>query len=167
MSLIDECARASSLSHEQLIPAYIITNVDRIEEVAACIEGKRMTLARITRVLEAGRDGQATLDGDPNQHVAPGEGSTDLLRIKLDCGGFSAVSRNSAEDLRDKADYLGIKWTKQFGIGGGETPLDAVGDELGAERREQDAIPMVARREVHIRPRCRTEQRQQVGRARP
>jgi hypothetical protein len=35
-------------------------------------------------------------------------GSTDLLYKKLDAGGFSAVSRNSAEDLRDKADYLGI-----------------------------------------------------------
>jgi len=115
LSLIDECSRASSLFHEQLLPAYMVTNVNRTEEVAACIEGKRMTLARITHVLEAGRDGQATLDGDPNQHVPPGEGSTDLLRIKLDCGGFSAVSRNSAEDLRDKADYLGIKWTQQFG----------------------------------------------------
>ena len=34
---------------------------------------------------------------------------------KLDAGGFSAVSRNSAEDLRDKADYLGIVWTKKLG----------------------------------------------------
>ena len=29
--------------------------------------------------------------------------------------GFSIVSRNSAEDLRDKAEYLGIKWTKKYG----------------------------------------------------
>jgi hypothetical protein len=34
---------------------------------------------------------------------------------KLNAGGFSAVSCNSAEDLRDKADYLGIAWTKQHG----------------------------------------------------
>jgi hypothetical protein len=115
LSLIEECSRASSLFHEQLLPAYMITNVDHNKQIAACIDGKRMTLARITHVLEAGRDGLATLDGDPTDQVALGEGSTDLLRKKLDSGGFSAVSRNSAEDLRDKADYLGIKWTQQFG----------------------------------------------------
>lgn len=114
-ALIDECGRASSLDHEQLLPAYVIAAVDDGADITARIEGKRMTLVRVQRVLEQGRDSTATLEGDPAQCVAPGEGSTELLHQKLDAAGFSAVSRNSAEDLRDKADYLGIKWTKQYG----------------------------------------------------
>jgi hypothetical protein len=50
-----------------------------------------MTFARVSNVLEVGRDSLAILDGDPTFHVVPGAGSTDLLRIKLDTGGFSAV----------------------------------------------------------------------------
>lgn len=114
-ALIEECGRASSIGHEQLLPAYVIAIMDDDENIAACIDGKRMTLARVQGVLERGRVSAATLEGDPTQCVQPGEGSTDLLHQKLDAGGFSAVSRNSAEDLRNKADYLGIRWTKKYG----------------------------------------------------
>jgi hypothetical protein len=114
-ALIDECGRASSLEHEQLLPAYVIASADDDADIAARIDGKRMTVARVQSVLEHGRDSTATLAGDPALSVEPGEGSTELLRKKLDAGGFSAVSRNSAEDLRDKADYLGIGWTKKYG----------------------------------------------------
>ena len=44
-----------------------------------------------------------------------GGGSTGLLTRKLDAVVFSLVSRNSALDLRNKSDYLGLKWTKQHG----------------------------------------------------
>lgn len=47
--------------------------------------------------------------------VVPGTGTPDLLLKKLNAGGFSAVSCNSALDLRDKAEYLGIVWTKKYG----------------------------------------------------
>lgn len=115
-SLIDECGRASSLEHHQLLPAYVIAAVDaEVEDQAARIEGKRMTSTRVRAVLERGRDSTAILEGDPSLAQPPGQGSTDLLHRKLDAAGFSAVSQNSAEDLRDKADYLGIKWTKQHG----------------------------------------------------
>jgi hypothetical protein len=114
-SLIDECGRASSLDHEQLLPAYVVAAVDGDADIAARIEGKRMTLPRVHGALDRGRDSTATLAGDPTLCVEPGQGSTDLLHKKLDAGGFSAVSRNSAEDLRDKADYLGIGWTKKYG----------------------------------------------------
>jgi hypothetical protein len=114
-ALIEECGRASSLDHEQLLPAYVIAAMDGDANIAARINGKRMTLARVKGVLERGRDSTATLEGDPTRCATPGEGSTDLLHQKLDVAGFSAVSRNSAEDLRDKADYLGIRWTKQYG----------------------------------------------------
>lgn len=114
-TLIDECGRASSLEHEQLLPAYLVSAGNDNADVKARINGKRMTLTRVQDVLERGRDSKAIMEGDPKRHVSPGEGSTDLLHKKLDAGGFSAVSRSSAEDLRDKADYLGIKWINQFG----------------------------------------------------
>jgi hypothetical protein len=113
--LIDECGRASSLDHEQLLPAYMVAAGNGDGDIAARINGKRMTLARVQRALEQGRDSTATLAGDPALYVEPGEGSTELLHKKLDAGGFSVVSRCSAEDLRDKADYLGIVWTKKYG----------------------------------------------------
>lgn len=125
-ALIDECGHASSLDHEQLLPAYVIATVEPDEQIAARIAGKRITLERVQAVLEAGRDSTATLEGDPAQYVPPGEGSTDLLHHKLDAGGFSAVSRNSAEDLRNKADYLGIKWIKQYGNSKGLTRYNHV-----------------------------------------
>lgn len=124
--LIDECGRASSLSHEQLLPAYVVAAVDEDADMAARIDGKRMTLARVHDILESGRDSTATLAGDPTLFVEPGEGSTELLHKKLDAGGFSAVSRNSAEDLRDKADYLGIVWLKKHGNDKGRQRYDHV-----------------------------------------
>lgn len=102
-------------NHEQLLPAYVIAALDDDADMAARINGKRMTLARVQSILEHGRDSTATLAGDPTLCVEPGEGSTELLHKKLNEGGFSAVSRDSAEDLRDKADYLGIGWIKKYG----------------------------------------------------
>lgn len=114
-TLVDECGRASSLDHLQLLPAYMVAALDDAAAIAARIDGKRMTLARVQTILEHGRDSTAILAGDPTHCVEPGEGSIELLHKKLDAAGFSAVSRNSAEDLRDKADYLGIGWTKKYG----------------------------------------------------
>ena len=114
-SLIEECGRASSLHHEQLLPAYIAASADLDAEMTARIAGKRMTVSRVQTCLEQGRDSAAALAGDLNLVVKPGEGSTELLHQKLDAGGFSVVSRNSAVDLRDKADYLGIAWINKHG----------------------------------------------------
>jgi Cap4 dsDNA endonuclease len=114
-ALIDECERASALDHEQVLPTYIIALQDPTATVEACITGKRMTSERVRNVLTNGLASVAPLAGDPEGCVGPGLGSTALLLQKLDAGGFSAVSRNSAEDLRDKADYLGIAWTKKQG----------------------------------------------------
>lgn len=115
-SLIEECTRASSLDHQQLLPAYIVATASTdADEKTALINGKRITAARVIEILESGRDSTATLDGNPAEWVIPGAGSTDLLHRKLNAGGFSAVTINSADDLRDKADYLGISWTNRFG----------------------------------------------------
>ena len=116
VALIEECGRASSLDHQQLLPAYLLVIADPGNaDIAARIRGKQMTLQRVQEVLQRGLSSTATLEGDPGSVRGPGEGSTDLLTKKLDAGGFSAVSVNSAEDLRSKAEYLGITWTKKHG----------------------------------------------------
>jgi hypothetical protein len=84
-------------------------------ELSARLAGKRIDRDRMLRVLDQGLDELANLDSEPDLLIDPGTGDSDLLQKKLDAGGFSAVSRNSAEDLRDKADYLGLVWTKKHG----------------------------------------------------
>jgi hypothetical protein len=74
-----------------------------------------MTADRVRAVLSEGLNTIAALEGEPGNRAEPGRGSTALMLKKLDAGGFSAVSCNSAEDLRDKADYLGVAWMKTFG----------------------------------------------------
>jgi len=115
-ALIEECSKASSLDHLQTLPAYLIAVNQPVEiEITVRVNGKRLTADRVRSILSEGLNSTATLVGAPEIRIEPGQGSTDLLFKKLDAGGFSAVSRNSAEDLRDKADYLGIMWTKQHG----------------------------------------------------
>jgi hypothetical protein len=114
--LSDECCRASSLAHEDVLPAYLPASVSPCSaELKARLEGKRFDRTRLLSVLEAGIDAVAPLSTDPASLVRPGGGSSELLEKKLDAGGFSAVSRNSAVDLRDKAEYLGIAWTQKYG----------------------------------------------------
>lgn len=118
--LASECGRASSLSHQDILPAYLpVTPDPEGMEFAARLAVKRLERIRVLEILDAGLNMTAPLDGDPESLVEPGTGATDLLLKKLDAGGFSAVSRNSALDLRDKADYLGIVWTKKHGRGSG------------------------------------------------
>lgn len=115
-SLASECGRASSLAHQEVLPAYLAVTVDPGRtELGARLAGKRVGRSRVLEILERGLNETAALDGDPEACVEPGSGATTLLLKKLDAGGFSAVSRNSAVDLRDKADYLGIVWTKKHG----------------------------------------------------
>jgi len=81
-ALIDECGRASSLNHQQLLPAYLIATVGDDADMAVRIDGKRMTLARVPSILEHARDSTATL-GDfrklsyhtsrPDQNVPLGQ----------------------------------------------------------------------------------------------
>jgi hypothetical protein len=114
--LVFECSRASSLAHLDTLPAYVsvIANPEETE-MTNRIAAKRFDGLKVKNVLEKGLSVAAPLDGDPNEFTEPGTGAIDLLRGKLDAGGFSTVSRNSAIDLRDKADYLGIVWTKKYG----------------------------------------------------
>ncbi len=115
-SLVHECQEASSLADEDVMPAYLSAAADPVNsELSVRLAGKRIDHGKILRVLDQGLDELAPLDGDPSFLIGPGAGNSDILQKKLDAGGFSAVSRNSAEDLRDKADYLGLVWTKKHG----------------------------------------------------
>lgn len=114
-ALATECSHASSLAHEQLLPGYLSAVGGGTSELTVRIEGKRMTPARIRLALEVGRDSKAPLRGASETQPEPGEGSSELLTKKLDAGGFSAVSRMSAENLRDKAEFLAITWQKRLG----------------------------------------------------
>ncbi|HUT61638.1 MAG TPA: dsDNA nuclease domain-containing protein [Phycisphaerae bacterium] len=115
-SLLVECERASSLAHEDVLPAYLPATDDPVgAELSARLADKRMDRPRVLAVLDLGFDETAPLDGDPDALVEPGTGATHLLLKKLDAGGFSVVSCNSAKDLRDKADYLGLVWINKHG----------------------------------------------------
>ena len=122
-ALIDECARASALDHRQLLPAYLpALHPDSNDRHR--IDGKRMTLKRVERALHDGMTSTATLTGLPELRPTPGQGRGDLLLAKLNAGDFSIVSCNSAEDLRNKADYLAI------------ASLGRLGNEKGLQRYE-------------------------------
>jgi len=58
----------------------------------------------VLTALEDGFAGTATLDGDASLMNNRTTGSPALLTAKLEAGGFSVTSINSATDLRNKAD---------------------------------------------------------------
>lgn len=114
--LTSECERASSLAHQDVLPAYLPATVNPDEtELTARLAAKRVDQARLLAILDYSLNETDPLYGAPEVCVEPGTGTTDLLLKKLDSGGFSAVSRNSALDLRDKADYLGTVWINKHG----------------------------------------------------
>lgn len=110
--LVAECQNASSLAHENLLPAYMPAISIDDEEVKARIDGKMFDRSRVISCLEVGLNVVALLEGGVD---LPGEGQQGLLLKKLDAGGFSIVSRNSAVDLRNKTEHLGIGWLQKYG----------------------------------------------------
>ena len=114
-NLVTTCQEASSLAHEDTLPGYFSAIAEQDQALAARIEGKRVDRSRVDQALSVAAEAAPTLDAHPEQLSEPGRGSASLLRAKLDAGGFSVVSQNSAEDLRDKAEYLALSWTQKFG----------------------------------------------------
>jgi hypothetical protein len=88
------------------------------------LAGKRFDQARILDILNRGLNETALLEGNPESWSEPG--TSGLLMKKLNAGGLSAVSCNSAEDLRCKAEYLGIGWTKKHGSTSGLKRYDHI-----------------------------------------
>lgn len=114
-SLVEECGRASSLDHDNTIPGYFGAFGNQEDALRNRIIGKKITLERLNSLLNEFQTSNAILNNPQRTLTSPGEGSTELLIRKLDEGGFSSVSINSAEELRDRADYLGLKWINQYG----------------------------------------------------
>lgn len=114
--LIEECARASSLDHRNTLPGYIGVLFDSDDvEILARVQGKLIDKERLLDILKKGFDGVFPLHIDPALLVEPGEGQISLLEKKLDAGGFSAISINSAKDLRDRSDYYGLQLKEKNG----------------------------------------------------
>lgn len=151
--LVDECARASALDHRQLSRGYAPAVLHSTPDRPARVEGKRMSLERVERALRDGMASTAPLVGLPASELGLGEGRTDLLRIKLNAGGFSIVSCNSAEDLRIKADYLAF------------ASINRLGEAVGLRRYEHmrslvlsdasRALELVKREDVKFGPEMR------------
>lgn len=113
--LVAECSRASSLDHLQTTPAYLSLHADAADEsLKRTIDGKRIGRARLEGVLSRLGATNSLLVSSEHLHV-PAGADTSILEQKLEAGGLSAVSINSATDLRDKADYKSLEWMSQFG----------------------------------------------------
>lgn len=115
-SIIGMCREASSLAHERMLRSYLAILPDPVEaELTARLAAKKITVAMVIAALDRAADETAPLIARPGSVPEPGGGATPLLFKKLDAGGFSVVSRNSAEDLRDKSDYLALVWIQKHG----------------------------------------------------
>jgi len=79
-----------------------------------------VVVERVQAVLEASSAGTVLLVDDLGDSILGDDDDLSLLTRKLDAGGFSAVSINSADDLRNKAEYMGLRWQAQHGRRGFE-----------------------------------------------
>jgi hypothetical protein len=168
--LADECGRASSLAHEDTLPAYLPLVSNPAEtELATRLDGKRFDKTRILDILNQGLNETALLESNPESWSRPGTGSSGLLMKKLDAGGLSAITCNSAKDLRDKADYLSIVWTKKHGRTSGLKRYDHIRSlVLSDSARAFEAAQSEERpfgRQMLSELRARFNQRRQDGRS--
>lgn len=116
IELSRHCADASSLAHAQVLPAYLaVSKAPASKELAARLAAKRIDKSCLIAIIEKGINTTAPLSADPRFVDPPGAVDNNLLLKKIDAGGFSEVSRNSATDLRDKADYLALTWIQKHG----------------------------------------------------
>jgi|JI10StandDraft_1071094.scaffolds.fasta_scaffold44176_4 hypothetical protein len=110
------CADASSLAHAQVLPAYLaVSKAPVLKELATRLAAKRIDKSCLLAILEKSINATAPLSADPRFVDPPGAVDNNLLLKKIDAGGFSEVSRNSAADLRNKADYLALTWVQKHG----------------------------------------------------
>ena len=109
-----ECGRASALDHEQCLPIYFTVIAPADAELARrTIDGKRFDKARVTRILADATQQSLLAGGHVSLPIAGTD--TEKLERKLGAGGFTAVSVNSAKDLRDKAQYHSLRWIAKLG----------------------------------------------------
>jgi hypothetical protein len=164
-ALAAECGRSSSLAHEGLVPIYLPTGVHGDGADRSAVLAKRLTKERVLKILEDDFRTTAALEGDVSTLVGGPKGSPALLGAKLTAGGFSANSQNSAQDLRNKADYLSLVWTNKHGSAAGLqrqhhirslVRYDAA-DAYEATRRNDAAFGIAMRDDLRIRLRARRQ----------
>ncbi len=116
--LMQECCKASSLGHRQVLPAYLAAAPDPAAvELAACLDGKRFDVARVDGILARATSTPSLLAALQPAGSLAAAGTPAVLEQKLEAGGFSIVSVNSAQDLRTKADVQALTWAAQVGEG--------------------------------------------------
>lgn len=115
-ALIAECQRASSLDHAQSLPLYLTSaQQPRDAATAAAIAGKRLNRQRFEIILRELLASPSLLVGPIQLNQVIAQSPRRKLDLKLEAGGFSPVSINSAKDLRDKAEYKSLEWVNQLG----------------------------------------------------
>ncbi len=115
-ALIAECQRASSLNHAQTLPLYLNSSLTPADlAAAAAIDGKRLTRHRFEHVLRTAVASQSLLVGTVQPVSPSAQPPKRRLDLKLEAGGFSPVSINSAKDLRDKAEFKSLEWINRLG----------------------------------------------------
>lgn len=111
-SLVDECRRASDLTHEQYLPGYLRGNAAAADQAA--IEGKRLTRQKIDPILRSALSATSMLGGPAAALPSAGQSVSRLVQ-KLDKGGFGINSVNAAQDLRDSALFKSLEWMNKYG----------------------------------------------------
>lgn len=137
-ALISECASASSLAIQDFLPLYF-DSVESNNTSLAIIEHKRFDRERTLQILNKGFNGELPLFRDLDT-VIPCSFDKDLLRKKMDAGGFSITSTFYAEDLRDSADYAGYQLIQKYGSSLGKQKYDEL--TLKVHRDAAEAFEM-------------------------
>jgi hypothetical protein len=113
--LIANVRAASSLRHQDTLPAYLntLSNGQQIEATNR-INGKRFCASSLRVLLETQFNSTATLVPAPGPSYSEAESKT-RLEMKLNRGGFSVVSVNLAKDFAASALHRFVEWREKFG----------------------------------------------------
>ena len=126
-ALVMECFNASSRHDRDTLPPFVFAREAATdEETAREIQEKKFDKERVNGALDRGFEGDAPLRRTSQALEQSNPDQIPLMRRKLDTGGFSYVSCNAAENLRDAAEYLGVVWLRKYGPEHGKTRYDHI-----------------------------------------
>lgn len=125
-SIIQKCAFASSKKFSDDNPWYINPTQDDMDKWKDEIESKKINKEVFINILKSGEFGTPLLTTELSQIKPLNFGKSSLLRQKLNAGGFSAFSIQNAEDLKNKAEYLGYRWSRKFGPDQGMSQVEHI-----------------------------------------
>lgn len=114
--MLSTIREASSLQHRDALPAYlsVLRDANAIE-IGKKIAAKLFTADRVRSLLaESIRATSLLVTGDGSPKISSGEARTRLAK-KLEAGGLSVVSINSAKDLHASAIHRILEFKDRFG----------------------------------------------------